>query len=107
MDAELFIPILAIGGFFTMIIMLRNFTNKERMAMIDKGADPSIFKSTVQSYVLIVAGLLIGAGLGLLVASFLENTLNMEEVVYPACLFVFGGLGLIAGRKMTQKEENS
>jgi hypothetical protein len=103
---ELLIPLLAVGGFFTMVILLRSFTNKERMAMIEKGADPSQFKGLNKSWALVIAGLAIGAGIGLLIANFLESNLGMDEVAYPAMLFICGGLGLIAGRKMANKEDN-
>lgn len=102
---EVMIPLLAIGGFFVMIILLRQFTNKERLLMIEKGADPGQFRITNNSWSLVLGTLAIGAGIGLMVANFLESTFNMDEVVYPAMLFVFGGIGLIVGRKMAQKEE--
>lgn len=89
-----------------MIVMLRQLSNKERMLMIEKGADPKLFKATHNnSGSLVLGALAIGAGIGLMVANFLETNLNMDEVVYPAMLFIFGGLGLIVGRKMAQKEE--
>ncbi len=101
---------LAIGGFFTMVILWRSFTHKERMAMIEKGTDNSQFKGmfsgTNKFSVLVLAGLAIGAGVGLLIASFFESNLNMDNEVYPAMLFICGGLGLIAGRKMANKEDN-
>ncbi len=102
---EEIIPIIAIGGLFTMIVLLRQFTNKERMMMIEKGADPAQFKVVNKSGAVVFGALAIGAGIGLMVANFLENNLNMDEVVYPAMLFIFGGIGLIVGRKMADKEE--
>jgi len=107
---EVLIPLLAVGGFFTMVILLRSFTNKERMSMIEKGADPSqfkgMFKGMNKSWALVIAGLAIGAGVGLLIANFLESNLGMDEVAYPAMLFICGGIGLIFGRKMANKEDN-
>jgi len=102
---EAFIPVIAIGGFFIMIILLRQFTNKERMMMIEKGADPAQFKVVNKSGAIVFGTLAIGAGIGLMVANFLENNLQMDEVVYPAMLFIFGGIGLILGRKMADKED--
>jgi len=100
------IPVVAIGGLFTMIVLLRQFTNKERMMMIEKGADPTQFKIVNRSGAIVFGTLSIGAGIGLMVANFLENFLQMDEVVYPAMLFIFGGIGLIVGRKMADKEDN-
>ena len=42
-----FIPIIGIIGLVIMIIYLRKYENEERMAMIDKGIDPSIFTKKV------------------------------------------------------------
>lgn len=102
---EVFIPIVAMVGTFTMIVLLRQFTNKERMMMIEKGADPSQFKLANKSGAVVFGTLAIGAGIGLMVANFLENSLQMDKVVYPAMLFIFGGMGLIIGRKMADKDE--
>jgi hypothetical protein len=91
------IPIVAIIGFFTMIIYLRRFENTERMAMIEKGVDPALFTKRQRgstSGPLRASLLFIGAGLGLLIAYFLDRAFYMEEVAYFSMLFVFGGLGL-------------
>src|SRR5688572_11651240 len=91
------IPIVAIVGFFYMIIYLRRFENSERMAMIEKGVDPSLFAKKQRqnsSGPLRASLLLIGAGIGLLIAYFLDRSWNMQEVAYFSMLFVFGGLGL-------------
>lgn len=102
----LLIPIFGVIGLFSMIIALRAFENKERMAMIDKGEDPSKFiTKSNKSGVLVLAGLMIGAGVGLLVANLLDMALGMEEVAYFSMIFIFGGLGLIFGRKMANKAD--
>jgi hypothetical protein len=67
------------------------------MAMIEKGVDPALFakKQRQSSSGSLRASLLfIGAGLGLLIAYFLDRAYNMEEVAYFSMLFVFGGIGL-------------
>lgn len=91
------IPIVAIVGAFVMIVYLRRFDNTERMAMIEKGVDPSLFAKRQRgnsSGPLRASLLFIGAGIGLLIAYFLDRAYNMEEVAYFSMLFVFGGLGL-------------
>jgi hypothetical protein len=74
------------------------------MMMIEKGADPSQFKLVNNSGAIVFGALAIGAGIGLLIANLLESNLNMDEVVYPAMVFICGGVGLIVGRKMSDKE---
>lgn len=103
----LLIPIFSVIGVFTMIVLLRAFENKERMAMIEKGEDPEKFLvKGNKSGVLVFAGLMIGAGVGLLVAGFLDGVLGMdEETAYFSMIFIFAGLGLIGGRKMANNAD--
>jgi O-antigen/teichoic acid export membrane protein len=89
------IPIVAIVGFFIMIIYIRKYENEERMAMIDKGVAPDIFKKQSNpSGTLRGSLLLMGAGIGFLLGYFLDRNFDMEEVGYFSMLFIFGGLGL-------------
>lgn len=101
------IPIVAIVGAFTMIVYLRRFENTERMAMIEKGVDPSLFTKRQRSNssgTLRASLLLIGAGLGLLIAYFLDRAYDMEQVGYFSMIFVFGGLGLGAAYLVEEKK---
>lgn len=92
------IPIIAIIGAFIMVIYLRRYENDERMAMIEKGVDPVIFRRAKSPHnasgTLRASLLLIGAGVGLLLGYFLDRAFYMEEVAYFSMLFIFGGIGL-------------
>ena len=89
------IPIIGTIGLFIAIIYIRKFQNMERMAIIEKGLAPDIFKKESSSAgTLRGALLLMGAGLGLLLGYWLDRSFDMEEVGYFAMLFIFGGLGL-------------
>jgi hypothetical protein len=89
------VPIISIIGFFIAIIYIRKFQNMERMAIIEKGLSPDIFKKESSSAgTLRAALLLLGAGLGLLMGYWLDRSFDMEEVGYFAMLFIFGGVGL-------------
>ena len=76
-----------------MIIYIRKYSNDERMAMIDKGMQPSESQSNT-STPLRFALLFIGAGIGLFIAYFLDEYFHMDEVAYFSMIFLFGGLGL-------------
>ena len=91
------VPIVALIGAFTMVVYLRKYENLERMSMIEKGLDPSLFRSRNYrntSVPLRASLLLIGAGVGLLLGYALDSATHMDEVAYFAMLFICGGAGL-------------
>jgi hypothetical protein len=103
------IPIILSIGTFITIIYIRKFQNMERMAIIDKGLDPGIFKKESSTAPTLRSSLLlIGAGLGLLLGYWLDRAFDMEEVGYFSMLFILGGVGLglaylIEERKMKKQ----
>lgn len=100
------IPIAGIVGAYVMIVYLRRYENTERMSMIEKGVDPTLFtrkpRSTAGS---LRAGLLLmGGGLGFLIGYFLDRAFYMDEVGYFSMLFIFGGAGLLASYLIEEKK---
>ena len=96
------VTLIVFGTFFAMLYVFLSTRNKERLALIEKGADATLFKSGPGKNVFVVvilniALLAIGIGIGVLLASFLEMSGMKDEVAYPAMIFVCGGLGLLAG----------
>lgn len=92
------LPIIITLGAFVMVVYIRKFENIERMAIIDKGLSPDLFKKDKKestSPVLRWALLLIGAGMGLMLGYFFDEIFRMGEVAYFSCLLIFGGLGLL------------
>ena len=108
---EAFIVALAIitpiVGLFVMIVYLRRIENSERLAMIEKGVEPTLFakKQRNTSFPLRVSLLCIGVGLGFLLGYFLDRQFYMEEVGYFSMLFIFGGLGL-GGAYFVEEKKN-
>lgn len=94
--------------------------NKERLALIEKGADASIFfsakaaqkRSTVPIWKIVIlnlAVLLMGIGVGIFIGSiFQAYTLINEAVGYTGSIFLMAGIGLYVGfslsRKLVEKE---
>lgn len=101
------IPILIPLFVFIMIIFIRRYENKEKMAMIEKGIDPGTAKPPHRSSGgLKFALIAIGAGIGLLIGNFLEVTTQIEEeVAYFSMIFLFGGLGLLIAHFIIEKKE--
>ncbi len=88
-------PIIIVLGYFVMAGYIRKYENIERMAIIDKGLSPDLFKKERNtSGALRASLLLIGSGLGLLMGYWLDRVFYMEEVAYFSMIFLFGGLGL-------------
>ena len=101
------IPIVAIISFLLLVVIIRKFTNDERMALIEKGGDANIFNRKTNAYPNLRYGLLlVGAGLGLFIGGLLANArLIEEEAAYFSMLFLFGGLGLFLSYFLEKKEE--
>ena len=89
--------------------------NKERLALIEKGADASIFfsakaaqkKSSVPLWkvlILNLAVLLMGIGAGIFLGSILEAyTLIDDGVAYAGSVFLMAGVGLFIGFTQSKK----
>ena len=107
------VAILAIifGSIFGIFYLYFSTRNKERLALIEKGADASIFAKGRQHaapiwkvLVLNLAFLFMGVGLGVFIASLLDTfTMIDEEAIYPAIIFMMAGLGLYVGFLQTRK----
>jgi len=82
-------------GIIVMVIYIRKFMHDERMALIEKGENPyPVNNRNGISVTLRFALLLIGGGIGLFIAYFLDLTLHMEEVAYFSMFLLFAGAGL-------------
>lgn len=91
------IPSVTIIGIVGLLILLRKFTNDERMAMIEKGWTLPESKSTKinPASALRWGCLFVGVGLGILVANFIASVKSESEALYPAFILFFGGFGLL------------
>jgi hypothetical protein len=79
--------------------------NKERMALIDKGADASLFNTGKEGQVslfnwnkftLKIGMLFMGIGIGIIVGSILDSMEVMQDGPdYVSMIFLFGGLSLV------------
>jgi len=106
---EILIPLIVFSSIFGMVYVFLNTRNKERLALIEKGADASLFasKKNYKSNLTLKFGMLaVGIGVGILVASIMETyTVLDEEIAYPSMIFLFGGLFLIANAMIEKKDK--
>jgi len=102
------LPIIITLGAFIMVVYIRKYENIEKMAIIDKGLNPDLFKrERSTSGALRASLLLIGAGTGLLMGYGLDAAFGMEEVAYFSMILIFGGLGLGLAYLIEEKKQNS
>nr|MBU3859102.1 hypothetical protein [Flavobacterium sp. MC2016-06] len=90
---------------FGIAYLVYSTRNRERLALIEKGVDASIFLEGRNNkvpawkvFVLNFAFLLIGVGLGFFIALFISTYTQMNsDVIYPATIITMSGVGLLAG----------
>jgi hypothetical protein len=108
MAEEILIPIGFFALAFGIVFVVITARNRERMALIEKGADPKDLvsgKPTVYG-VLKWALLLVGIGFGLFIGSLISTyTVLDEEASYFASALFFGGLGLFVAFLIARKAE--
>ncbi len=108
---ETLIPLSLFGSIFGIIYLFVAARNKERMALIEKGADASIFYSNKEKrvtplwkvFILNLSLLLMGVGIGIFIAGFLHLSIGVDEdIAYPGTIFLMAGAGLFTGFNMTK-----
>lgn len=98
---DILIPIVALlsvfGSLFGIAYMFFSTRHKERMSMIQQGADPLLFATEANPMKVLKWGMfLIGLALGAIVGNWVWIQFGMEPgVAFPAMIFVFGGISLV------------
>ena len=109
MEAVL-IPLIVFSSIFGIFYVYLNTRNKERLALIEKGADASLFatkKNNKFNLTLKIGMLAVGIGIGILIGSLLSSyTTLSEEVAFPSMIFLFGGMFLVANAIIDRQDRN-
>ncbi|MGB5942994.1 MAG: DUF6249 domain-containing protein [Leeuwenhoekiella sp.] len=104
--------ILAIFGIFYLHFSTRN---KERLALIEKGADarifgikqnreaPPVWKILILNFGLLLSGVGLGIILGIIFTNSFDLDREMDGPVYTSCIFLMSGISLIIGFFLTKK----
>ena len=111
MDTVIFNVLIVFGTMFGIIYIAITSRMRVRLALIEKGAEASIFnskttsKSNVFAIVLInLSLLLVSIGIGIFLAAILHQSFNvMERVAYPGTIFTVSGIGLFVGYLLSSK----
>ena len=108
---ELLTVLIVFSSIFGIIYVWISTRNKERMAMIEKGADASLFATKKRSFTNItlkIGMLAVGIGLGVLAGSLLANyTMLRPQVAFPSMIFLFGGLFLVGNAFLEKKQSEN
>jgi hypothetical protein len=106
--AEVLVPITIFAGGFAMIFGIVYLRTRENMAMIEKGMNPKRHANLPAPFRSLKLGLLLmGAGLGLLLAYIIDHNItsaHQPEPIYFSLIAIGGGLGLIGSYAMEKKE---
>ncbi|WP_317900105.1 DUF6249 domain-containing protein [Aurantibacillus circumpalustris] len=111
MLADILVPISFFLIVFGIAYLFLSTRNKERLALIEKGVDASVFmkgRSSGGSFykvvLLNIALLLMGIGIGIFVGLILSTyTALNSEAVYPSVIFTTAGAALFIGFSMVKK----
>ena len=111
MGSEVIVLPVIFGTVFGMFYLYISARNRERLALIEKGAEASIFYSRKKSMtpiwkviIINLALLLVGIGVGIFIAAMLHYNMGVDEdIAYPGTIFLLAGLGLFAGFFATKK----
>lgn len=98
MNLDELIPIVLFLAIFASLYVYLTTRNKERLALIEKGGDPSLFKQkeATSGYSNFKYGLfLIGIALGIMAGYFLNEAGMDEGPAFFSMIFLFGGIGLV------------
>lgn len=101
------------GTIFGIAYVFLSTRNRERLALIEKGVDASLFatkgtKFSIAKFILNIALLFMGIGTGIFFGNYFAVSLDMnEDIMIPSMLFIFGGLGLVLGFFITRSLEKN
>lgn len=104
MEAVIVIAII-FGTILGIVYLYISARNKERLSLIEKGADASIFytpsKRSVPVWKIILVNLsvlLTGVGIGIFLAGIMDEQFNIDRsIAYPGSIFTLAGIGLLVG----------
>ena len=111
MGGEVIVFICLFSVVFGIAYLYYSTRNKERLALIEKGADASIFAKGRQQaqpfwkvVILNLALLLMGIGAGVMLGGLLHYSAGVDsDIAMPGSIFLLAGTGLLVGFFITKK----
>ena len=116
--SDVIIVLIIFGATFGVFYLYFSTRNKERLSLIEKGADANLFYSAKKKKTLpwvtlkfgmLFVGIAFGAAIGILLMS--SFSIYPEELFLISMIFLFGGLSLIGNfiveRKLSKKDDEA
>jgi hypothetical protein len=106
MQVEILVPLAFFALVFGSLYVYITTRNKERLALIEKGADPKLFKTrdAGSAFRALKIGLFfIGIAIGIIGGYFLTQGGMEEEPAYFSMIFLFGGIALATSYFLQKK----
>jgi hypothetical protein len=106
MDEGIAVAILVPISMFAMIFGIFYLRSREKLGMIERGMDPREGRKPLNvNYMLRLGLIVIGAGLGLLIAGITWKFTKMDEL-YFSLIAILGGAGALLAYAIEKKEIN-
>lgn len=111
MGPEIIIFFIIFGTLFGIAYLFFMTRNRERLALIEKGADANLFAKTKKdrlspmwrTLALNVAFVVVGIGLGIFIGAMLDTAGVHPDTAYPGSIFTLAGFGLFVGIRQANK----
>lgn len=117
MDIGVVINVLIVfGTLFGIVYIILSARTRVRLALIEKGADASIFvsdgsrkKTNIFPLILVnIALLLAASGIGIFVGAIMSQSMGVNEgVAYPGSILTLSGIALFIGYRIASNTLNS
>ncbi|MCH2229458.1 MAG: hypothetical protein MK105_03865 [Crocinitomicaceae bacterium] len=105
MAVEILIPFIVFSTIFGVLYTFLTTRNKERLAMIEKGADPSTFATQRKRLGIKIGLLAIGIATGVLFGQMIAHLTNMDqEPATISMIFLWAGAGLVLEHYLAKKD---
>jgi hypothetical protein len=116
--SEVVIVLIIFGALFGVVYLFFSTRHKERLTLIEKGADANLFysarkKKTLPWVTLKFGMLFVGVAVGTAIGILLNSSLSIhsEELFLLSMIFLFGGISLIWNflleRKLSKKDDEA
>ncbi|OQY05889.1 MAG: hypothetical protein B6I20_00285 [Bacteroidetes bacterium 4572_117] len=108
MDVGILVPISLFASIVLILYLFFSTRNKERLALIEKGADANLFKSKLRPFPVLKLGMfIIGIGLGILFGNIVAVNSSLEEPTsYFSMIFLFAGTSLVISHLLEKKSKD-